>query len=135
MIAIVIISLIAVASYGALRTALRVSAQHRESAVAETLLRSAAERLQDPGSPYVARAGCPGRPGYSDLPTADGYGPVDARIAFWEPPADVAADVLTTEFTAPGVCPATDPGLQAIELRVVTPSGFVHSLQIVKRVS
>ena len=132
LVAILVISMVAIAAYSGLQTALRVSVQHREQAVAETLLRSAAERLQDSAGPYVPLAGCAGAGDYADLPTAPGYGPVTTGVRFWVPPTDVTSDV-TTQFGATGTCPATDPGLQAIELQVVTPAGHVETLEILKR--
>ena len=135
LIAVTILTLVAIAAYAGLRTAMTVSVQHKESAVAETLLRTAAERLQDPTSPYVPRAGCPGAGAYADLPTEAGYGPIDVEVRFWTPPADVAVPSLHTQFAAVGTCPANDPGLQALALRVTTPSGRTEHLEIVKRAS
>lgn len=133
LLALVILSAVAIASYAALRTALAASAQHKEVAVAETLLRSAAERLQDPTEPYVPRAGCAGAGTYSDLPTRDGYGTAVTDVRFWLPPGSVSDADVTTQFAAAGVCPSVDPGLQSIRLTVTTPSGHVQTLDIVKR--
>ncbi len=135
LIAVTILTLVAIASYAGLRTAMTVSVQHKEAAVAETLLRTAAERIQDPTSPYVPRAGCPGAGAYAGLPTRPGYGPIDVEVRFWTPPADVAVPSLRTQFAAIGTCPAVDPGLQEIDLRVTTPSGRTEHLEIVKRAS
>lgn len=133
LLAIVILSAVVISSYGALRVALRTSAQHKETAVAETMLRTAAERLQDPAEPYVPRAGCPSRPTYSGLPTRTGYGTVGTKVRFWLPPGSVSNADIATQFAAFGVCPGTDPGLQSIELSVTTPSGHVQTLEIIKR--
>jgi hypothetical protein len=133
LLAIAILTAVAISSYAALRTATIVSAQHKEIAVAETMLRSAAERLQDPTEPYLPRAGCPGASTYTGLPSRAGYGAVATDVRFWLPPGTVSDADLTTQFAASGVCPSVDPGLQAIQLRVTTPSGQVHTLDIVKR--
>ncbi len=135
LIAIVVLSIVAAAAYAGLRTAITVSAQHKETAVAETLLRTAAERLQDPTSAYVPRAGCTGAATYTGLPTRAGYGPIDVKVRFWTPPSNVAVTSLPVQFASAGTCPAQDPGLQAIELSVRTPQGHVERLEIVKRAS
>ena len=133
LLAILILSLVAIAAYSGLRTAMTMSVRHKESAVAETMLRTAAERVQDPTSVYVPRAGCPGAGSYTGLPTRSGYGPIDVDVRFWTPPTDVAVPTLQTQFA--GTCPASDPGLQAIDLSVTTPSGRTEHLEIVKRAS
>lgn len=133
LLALVILSAVVISSYGALRVALRTSAQHKETAVAETMLRSAAERLQDPESAYVPRAGCGGAGTYGGLPSRTGYGTVAADVRFWLPPGSVSDADITTQFAPLGDCPAVDPGLQSIELRVTTPSGHVQTLEIIKR--
>ena len=135
LIAILVLSIVVGAAYAGLRTAIRVSAQHKESAVAETMLRTAAERLQDPTSAYVPRAGCAGAATYTGLPTRSGYGPIDVDVRFWNKPSSVTVPSLDVDFGAAGSCPATDPGLQAIELSITTPSGHVETLEIVKRAS
>lgn len=135
LLAILILSLVAVAAYQGLRTSLRVSVQHRESAVAETMLRTAAERLQDPASAYVPRAGCAGAGTYTDLPTRSRWDPIDVDVRFWVAPTSVSDAQLVTTFAAPGTCPSIDPGLQQIDLTITTPAGFTETLQIVKRVN
>ena len=135
LVAILILSIVTIAAYAGLQTALGLSAGHKESAVAETLLRTAAERLQDPASAYVPRAGCPGAGTYGGLPTRAGYDPIDVEVRFWTPPSSVAVPSLTTQFAAAGTCPGVDPGLQSIELSITTPSGATEHLQIVKRTS
>ena len=112
-----------------------VSVRHRETAVAETMLRTAAERVQDPTSAYVPRAGCPGAGSYTGLPTRSGYGPIHVDVRFWTPPDSVAVPTLQTRFATAGTCPVSDPGLQAIELSITTPSGHTERLEIVKRAS
>lgn len=135
LVAILILTIVAIAAYAGLHTAIGLSASHKESAVAETLLRTAAERLQDPTSAYVPRAGCPGAGTYGGLPTRSGYAPIDVEVRFWTPPGSVAVPSLTTQFAPAGTCPGTDPGLQAIELSITTPSGDTERLEIVKRAS
>ncbi len=133
LLAIFILSAVVISSYGALRVALRTSAQHKETAVAETMLRTAAERLQDPAEPYVELAGCPSEATYTGLPSRSGYGTVATEVRFWLPPGSVSNADIATQFAPLGDCPATDPGLQSIELSVTTPSGHVQSLEIIKR--
>jgi type II secretory pathway pseudopilin PulG len=60
LLSITIVTAIAIAAFLGLRVAIRSSALHKESAVAETLLRTAAEQLQDPDSAYEPLAGCSG---------------------------------------------------------------------------
>lgn len=137
LLAIVILSAIAIASYAGLSLAIRSSAQQRDAAVAETVLRSAAERLQDPAAPYVPRAGCAGAGTYVGLPGWPDGGPsIDVSVRFWAPPPDVGADPVVADFAAPGGpgdCPSVDPGLQSIELSITTPSGRTERLEVLKR--
>jgi prepilin-type N-terminal cleavage/methylation domain-containing protein len=132
LVAIVILTAVALASYAAFRTAITVSVQHKEVAVAETLLRTAAERLQDPTEAYVPRAGCAGAGTYGGLPSRPGY-VVVTQVRFWQPPSSVSDADVVTQFAPQGACPTVDPGLQSIELQVLTPSGYVERLQILKR--
>lgn len=134
LLAVLILSVVAMAAYAGLRTAIGLSVRHKESAVAETLLRTAAERVQDPTSQYVPRAGCPGAGTYTNLPSRPNY-PMDVDVRFWAPPSDVAVPSLNTQFLAVGACPPTDPGLQSIALTITTPSGHTEHLEIVKRSS
>jgi len=137
LLAIVILSAVAIAAYAGLSLAIRSSAEQREAAIATTVLRSAAERLQDPAAPYVPRAGCAGAETYGGLPAwPDGGPPVDVTVRFWIPPASVGDEALTTAFAepgGPGDCPAVDPGLQSIELSITTPSGRTERLEVLKR--
>lgn len=136
LLAITILSIIVVASFAGLQVAIRASAQHMESATAETLLRTAAERLQDPDSAYIERAGCAGEPTYTGLPTRAGYDPIKVSVEFWVPPKPSGSTAVTAQFTeqrSAGDCPATDPGLQHIVLTLSTPSGHIERLDLMKR--
>jgi len=135
LLAIAILTSIVVAAYGGMQVSLRASASNDEGANAGTLLRSAAEILQDPSTDYIDLAGCRGQAGYTDLPGGTGLGEVTARIGFWKPSA-AGSDSATLEFSDPGsaaACPAEDPGLQLIQLSVRTSEGATESLQITKR--
>ncbi len=147
LIAITLLSIIALPVFTGIRVALKASAMHREIAVSETLLRSAAEDLQNPDLDYIPLAGCPGHDTYKGLPVRPQYSPVTARVQFWSPqttpvtvgPEEMSLMKVASEapavaaFTAPGACPAADPGLQKIRLSVVTPSGHLQILDILKR--
>ena len=138
LLAITILTLVSLISFAGLQTAIKSSSQHKESGVAETLLRSAAERLQNPVSTYVSRAGCSGAGTYTYLPTRVGYA-IDVKVTFWVPPVALPASPvppstsppLPTNFATP--CPAQDPGLQRISLTLTTPSGFTERLDVLKR--
>jgi hypothetical protein len=139
LIAIAIVALVGLVAYSGLQTALRSSGQHKESAVAETLLRTAAERLQDPEHPYSDLSGCPiGDVAYQPIPVAEYHGsidpiayPINVSVSFWDPPED--GDPLEPQFLPLGSCPSADAGLQQVTLSIETPSGFTESLTILKR--
>lgn len=136
LLAITILSMIVAASYGGLRVAIRASAQHVESATAETLLRTAAERLQNPDNAYIERAGCAGEATYTGLPTRTGYGPIGVAVEFWVPPKVSGSGEVSAKFAedeSPDDCPKVDPGLQRITLTVSTPSGHTERLDLMKR--
>ncbi|MCZ7627850.1 MAG: type II secretion system GspH family protein [Microthrixaceae bacterium] len=136
LVALTILSMIVAASFGGLQVAIRASAQHMESATAETLLRTAAERLQDPDSPYIERAGCAGETTYTGLPIRAGYGPIKVSVQFWVPPNLGESAGVSARFAqeqSSGDCPAVDPGLQRIELTLSTPSGHTERLDLMKR--
>lgn len=138
LIAIAVLSMIVAASYAGLQVAMRASVQQTESAVAGTMLRNAAEMLQDPDSDYIDRAGCKGAKQYGNLPEEPGYGTVAVDVRFIEPPSGGNEKALRVE-AEPEVdparlqCPEVDPGLQEMDLSVTTPSGRIQTLQIVKR--
>lgn len=140
MLSIAILSIVAVASFTGLRSATTSNRSHHEFGVSETLLRTAAESIQDPDRAYVPRAGCPGAGTYdASLPSRAGYHVEVTDVRFWIPGGDAPVDELVTEFSAPGTtedCPATaaaDPGLQLIEITVTASSGQVDRLTVVKR--
>ena len=136
LVAITILSMVAAASFTGLRTVLGSSSQHKEGAVAETLLRSAAERIQDPDVSYRPDAGpCGGGP-YLGLPTRTGY-QITMRVRYWNAPSNTPTPAASyaMAFLSPTICPATDPGLQSITLSITTPSGFQQQLDVLKRAS
>lgn len=134
LIAVAILSLLAVTAFSGLQTSLRSSRQHHDAAVAETLLRAAAERLQSPDSnehPYIPRAGCGATPTYGGLPARTGWNPIVVTVEFWVPPPTGSTGPLTTQFSA--TCPAQDRGLQRLQLSLTTPGGFHQRVDILKR--
>lgn len=140
LLAIVILSMIVAASYGGLQVAIRASEQQERAAVAGSMLRNAAELLADPDSEYIDLAGCKGSGNYEDLPSEPGYGTVETSVQFIEPPtggsergAEAKADLPKKQVGEVAACPEVDPGLQQIELTVITPSGDLEQMQIVKR--
>ncbi len=145
LLAIMLLAMVAVPAFAGIQVALKASAMHHEIALSETLLRSAAEELQNPDAAYIPLAGCPGHGIYSGLPQRERFSPIAVSVQFWlpaPPPAGPsqmalkAADSHDLEefgFDAPGTCPAEDPGLQKIRLRVSTPSGHIQTLDILKR--
>lgn len=149
LVAITVLSIFSVAMFTGIGTALKASAMHHEIAVAETLLRSAAEQLQNPDHPYLPLAGCPGHDTYTDLPTRTRFSPVSTTIRFWQPagsptPQRQTSAVIgsrngatskdgTISFATADSCPSDDPGLQEITLDLKTPSGHLQTLTILKR--
>ena len=134
LIAVLLLSLLAVTAFTGLQTSLKSSGQHHDAAVAETLLRAAAERLQNPDGddfPYIPRAGCGSTPTYSGLPARTGWNPIEVRVEYWVPPAPGSSGPLTTQFSP--TCPTHDQGLQRLELSVTTPGGFHQQVDILKR--
>lgn len=138
LVAIAIVAIVGIAAYQGLQTIIRSSAQHRDSAVAETLLRNAAEKLQDPRSSYLALAGCGGRPTYAPAARA-GYD-FHVDVQFWKAPTTTitaptpptTTTVYRTEFRALNDCPAMDPGLQSVTLTVRSAGGFSEQLTFLK---
>lgn len=150
LIAIAIVAIVGLVAYSGLQTALKSSSHHSESAKAETVLRTAAERLQDPdpkpsdhGVRYRALAGC-GAPLYDPIPDADYPDDIDpddypivVKVKFWAPPASASNSTPTTaqpHYTTTFVsCPAPDAGLQQVTMSITTPSGLEETLTILKR--
>lgn len=85
LLAIMILSIVSIAVLSGVRTAMKASALHHEISVAETLLRSSAEDLQNPDRPYIPLAGCPGHDTYTGLPTQHRFSPITATVDFWDP--------------------------------------------------
>lgn len=151
LIAIVLLTMVAIPGFHAIQIALKASAQHREIAVAETLLRSSAEDLQNPDLPYISLAGCEGHETYQSKHLAPNFSPVAVNVTFWDPgnavpdPALVSmksdasstssatATATATKLATTKTCPDEDPGLQMIQLSVRTPSGYFQTLSILKR--
>ncbi|HTO00299.1 MAG TPA: type II secretion system protein [Microthrixaceae bacterium] len=148
LVAIMLLSIVAVSAFTGIQVALKASALHHEIAVSETLLRSAAEDLQNPTSPYIPLAGCPGHETYSGLPERARMSPMTVSVQFWTPGvktpdpypmeraaagAETAPAASGVQFTNSGTCPTKDSGLQKIKLSVVTRSGHIQTLNILKR--
>ncbi len=131
LIAIVVLALVAIAAYTGLQTSVRSTERHESSAVSETLLRSAAEQLQHPDSTYVDCAVGDDYEALLSLPPEPGFGSVQVTVSFWVPPAGPLPAQVVTSFAA--ACPASDPGLQQLQLSVVTPSGATETLDVLKR--
>jgi type II secretory pathway pseudopilin PulG len=137
--ALLILLLVGIACFAGLQTTMGSTHRHRDSSVAETMLRSAAEQLQRPDSTYIALVGCAGHGDYT-LPTASGYDDIRVEAAFWDgaPPA-LGSPMLFTP--APNATPPARPdcsgiddhGLQRLRLSVTTPSGVVERLDVIKR--
>ncbi|MGB3409719.1 MAG: prepilin-type N-terminal cleavage/methylation domain-containing protein [Microthrixaceae bacterium] len=143
LIAIVLLTIVAIPALHAIPVALKASAQHREIAIAETLLRSSAEDLQNPDLPYIPFAGCEGHDTYHSAHIAPKFSPVAVKVTFWDPhgqgpgPSPMAmkspASTTATELSTTTSCADQDPGLQMIQLSVRTPSGHLQVLSIIKR--
>lgn len=135
--AISVLSIIAIAAFSGLTTATTVSAAQRTSARNETILRSAAEQLQNPALAYVPRAGCSGAGTYSlpSLPsTPSGYVVSIATVTFWTGASTTPSATAGVQFDS--TCPASataDKGLQQVTLQVTTPQGTTDRLDVVKR--
>lgn len=133
LISLMLLSIVGAAAFTGLQVALRASAMHHQLAVAETLLRTTAEDLQNPDSNYIPLAGCPGQPNYAGAPARPGYQPMVIDVT--------PISALTMEPVGmPNmfglgllICPMGDTGLQRVELTVVTPSGHSQTLEVLKR--
>lgn len=138
LLAIAILSAIVLASYAGLSVATTASSRHERSARAETLLRSAAEWIQNPDVAYVERAGCPGAGSYTLPDLGDeqpGYSVTIDRIDFWTnpPPATQSPLPMAATVAFGSSCPGTDRGLQRIRLVATGPDAPAQSLTVVKR--
>lgn len=133
LISLMLLSVVAASALIGLQMAIRASAMHHQLAVAETLLRSAAEDLQNPDSPYIPLAGCQHNSTYEGLPDRPGYSPIQVEVRFWIPSTTPDDAATSTDFAPLGTCPPKDPGLQEIRLRLVTPAGHIQKLNITKR--
>ena len=135
LIAIVVLAVVGLAAFAGLQTAIRSSVDSRELGRAEAIVRSAAENLQNPETPYVDEAGC-GAGNYSSLATLPaGYSLTVPDVQFWTSTATSPVGSGTTVPTTFGGCPPSgdDPGLQLVTLRVATPAGATAELDVLKR--
>lgn len=138
LLAIAVLSAIVLAAYAGLSMAITASSRHEHSARGETLLRSAAEWIQNPDVAYVDRAGCSGAGSYILPDLGDeqaGYAVAVDRIDFWTNPLPATQSPLPTEATVGfgASCPGTDRGLQRIRLTATGPDSPVQELTVVKR--
>lgn len=111
--------------------------EHDGSARAEAVVRTAAESLQNPDTPYVVRAGCPGRPGYTvpdPAPEQPDLTVAVTAVEFWSnrPPATTSPLPPAADVEFASGCPAEDPGLQRLTVTATGPTGS-HTLTVVKR--
>lgn len=137
LVSIVIIAIVVVTGANGVVMSMRVSGEQRQSARGETLLRSAAEQIQNPEFAYVVRAGCPGRGAYvvpAPAETEPGYVVSVSSVTFWSGSSPTPTASVTTSFAS--ACPASDAddrGLQRIVLVVSDASGAFDSLTVLKR--
>ena len=97
---------------------------HRQDATAEAVVRSFAERMQDPtGTLYVncATSATYGTPNGFSLPAA-GWSAVVTSVGYWQ------GDTAPATFT--GAC-GTDNGLQQLTLTVKSPVGSHQATAVV----
>lgn len=124
LVAVVILGIAFTAILGGMSTSILTSDVHRKEATSETILRSYAEAIKDPATPYVA---CPLPPAYSSpvgFSAPSGYAASVAAVAYWDP--------STSTF---GACPGSgDSGLQRISLQVASSDGrATERVDILKR--
>jgi prepilin-type N-terminal cleavage/methylation domain-containing protein len=137
LLSILILAMIAMAAYSGYTLVIRQTSDHKSSASAGALLRSAAEQLQSPDFAYVPRAGCAGGSTYAapaPKVTAAGWTVKVTTVQFWTGASTTPSSNPTVAFSS--TCPATagdDLGLQQLELTVTGPHGYADSTTIMKR--
>lgn len=129
-VAVAILGLAVVALLGGLGTAVRGSDIHRSQATGETVVRSAAERVKDPGVAYLPCAGVAAAGAYVDgLSVPAGFAVSVAGVRVW--------DEASGAFVAPSAlasCPSNDAGVQLVTVSVVAGDGRAsETLDVVKR--
>jgi type II secretory pathway pseudopilin PulG len=138
---ILVLSLVAAAAYTGVMLAIGSSSAHSRSGTSETLLRSAAEVLQNPDLPYRT---CATPSAYaaalSPLSAGEpGFGVSVRRITHWRAPTAANPDSLpstvrTSESEFQTSCSnATDAGLQRIVVDVQRPDGRRDTMTVLKR--
>ncbi len=144
LLAIAILGILSASLFAGYQLVIKQTAAQRSGGTAETLLRTFAERIQDPAQPYQDKAapGCSGGPTYPIPAAPTGYTLSVSKVAFWNPP-DIPFGVsmpntplATTWWTDGGgnpICPATDSGLQQLTLTVREPNGTTTSMDVLKR--
>jgi Tfp pilus assembly protein PilV len=129
---LVAVSIMATAFVGIIAgigTALMATGSHRQAATAEAVVRSYAERMEDPNDvPYVncATTATYGTPIGFSLPAA-GWNASVTRVLAWQG---------DTPPTFASTCPTPDKGLQQLTLTVQSPAGSTQvtdTVVIVKR--
>lgn len=137
LVAVSIMSTVVVAGLSGLTTSMKVSIDQRMSARGETLLRSAAEQLQNPDLAYIPQAGCPGLANYTvpALSTTEaGYTVSIRSVAYWTGASNNPSAAVGTAFST--TCPLTaaaDKGMQKIVIEVTGPLDHTDGLTVVKR--
>ena len=144
LIAIAVLSLVAIAAFQGLSVATKTTADHRDQAVAETLLRSAAEHIQGSDQRFLSKGGCPDDPidpddGVYSLPPlpADlvgrfSYEPILVEAWTGTVPTEKEDGPLKVEAQQFAECPGGDSGLQRVTIEVNTPKG-TEELVLLKR--
>lgn len=119
LIAITILGTCVVAIGSGVVLSVKISAIHRSQSTAAAFLHNYAETLQ---SSY-AKCSSGNPPNYAAaLPTPSGFNAPTATVAFWN----------TTSNTFSGTsCPASDPGLQRVTLKLTSTDGFVTESLVV----
>ena len=136
-IGVMLLSMVVVAAYAGMSTAVGATASQKTAARGQTLLRSAAEQLQNPELAYRPRAGCPGVATYSIPALSTGQSGLTVAVtsvAFWTGASATPVSSKSVAFSA--TCPASDAadkGLQQVVIRVSDSRGMIDTVTILKR--
>lgn len=107
---------------------IKISAIHRNQATADAFLHNYAETLQNSYAPCTGGV-APNYVSIATLAAPSGFTAPTATVKFWNPGGAPAS------FDS-SACPATDPGLQQVTLRLNSTDGFTaESLVVILRKS
>jgi prepilin-type N-terminal cleavage/methylation domain-containing protein len=133
MIAVAIVGITFAAILGGLLSSITVSAFQRKEAIADSIVRSAAELVKASGQTPYKNCAKPGEYSLKDLSVPSDFTVTITDVAYWSWDGQPVPGNYSVGFTSS--CPTPDNGIQRITISATSSDGqATETVQVIKRI-